>query len=46
LQYIFDRFDIELPPKLPYGLTPPLQSLRSGATAEVGGGGGGEVVEE
>ncbi|HUX76931.1 MAG TPA: Flp pilus assembly protein CpaB [Anaerolineae bacterium] len=46
LQYIFERFEIELPPKLPYGLTPPLRSLRSGVTAEVVGGGGGEAVEE
>jgi pilus assembly protein CpaB len=43
LQYIFDRFDIELPPKLPYGFTPPLESLRSGAA---GDGGGGEAVAE
>jgi len=28
LQYVFDRFSIELPPKLPYGITPPAQSLR------------------
>jgi Flp pilus assembly protein CpaB len=44
LQYIFDRFDIELPPKLPYGVTPPLQSLRSGAVGGVDAGEG--VVEE
>jgi len=41
LQYVFDRFNIELPPKLPYGVTPPLQSF--GAS---GAGGGGEPVEE
>ncbi len=28
LQYVFDRFTIELPPKLPYGTTPPVRSLR------------------
>lgn len=42
LQYLLEQFDIELPPKLPYGVTPPLQSLKSGATGGVGGGGGGE----
>ena len=47
LQYLFERFNIELPPKLPYGLTPPLQSLQAGVGGEVtGGGGGGESVEE
>jgi len=44
LQYVFDRFNVELPPKLPYGVTPPLQSVQS--SAESGGGGGGEPVEE
>jgi pilus assembly protein CpaB len=43
LQYIFDRFDIELPPKLPYGVTPPLKSLRSDTA---GGAGVGESVVE
>ena len=28
LKYIFDRFNIELPTKLPYGVTPPVHSLR------------------
>jgi Flp pilus assembly protein CpaB len=46
LQYIIDRFNVELPPKLPYGVTPPLQALGSGATGAVGGGGGGEPVQE
>lgn len=46
LQYLVDRFNIELPPKLPYGFTPPLHSLESGATVQVGGGGAGETVEE
>jgi Flp pilus assembly protein CpaB len=27
LQYLMDRFSIELPPKLPYGVTPPLRQL-------------------
>lgn len=35
LQYIFDRFNIELPPKLPYGVVPPTTRLRSGAAGEV-----------
>ncbi len=46
LQYVFDRFNIELPPKLPYGVSPPLRELRPGAAGEVKGGGGGEPVEE
>ncbi len=41
LQYIFDRFNVELPPKLPYGVTPALQSM-----PEAGGGGRGESVGE
>lgn len=28
LQYIMDQFNIGLPPKLPYGVTPPVRSLR------------------
>ena len=39
LQYVFERFDIKLPPKLPYGVTPPLQSLQSSAAGGVAGGG-------
>lgn len=35
LQYIFDRFNMQLPPKLPYGITPPVTQLRSGAAGEV-----------
>jgi Flp pilus assembly protein CpaB len=27
LQYVMDRFNIELPPKLPYGVTPPIAAL-------------------
>jgi hypothetical protein len=34
LKYLFDRFTIELPPKLPYGITPPTEVLRQGATGE------------
>jgi Flp pilus assembly protein CpaB len=43
LQYIFERFDIELPPKLPYGVTPPLKSLGSDTA---GGASVGEGVVE
>ena len=32
LEYLFERYDIERPPKLPYGMEPPLKSLRSGTT--------------
>ncbi|MFQ6099719.1 MAG: Flp pilus assembly protein CpaB [Anaerolineae bacterium] len=42
LQYIFDRFSIELPPKLPYGVEPRLQELRRGPAGEAGSGGGSE----
>lgn len=35
MQYIFERFAIEVPPKLPYGITPPVRSLRTGAAGEV-----------
>ena len=45
LQYIFERFDIELPPKLPYGLTPPLRSLQPGAAGAEVGAGEGELRE-
>ena len=44
LQYIFDRFDIQLPPKLPYGVVPSTRSSQSGAGGTVGGG-VGEAVE-
>ncbi|MBU0705369.1 MAG: hypothetical protein KKC18_16085, partial [Chloroflexi bacterium] len=45
LQYIFDRFNIELPPKLPYGVTPPIKSLRHNSE---GGrlGTGSEILPE
>jgi Flp pilus assembly protein CpaB len=46
LQYIFGRFNIELPPKLPYGVTPPRRELQPGAAGEVGAGSSGEPVEE
>ena len=47
LQYMLERFDIELPPKLPYGFTPPLQSLQGGVSVSgQGGTSGGEAVEE
>lgn len=40
LQYLMDRFVIELPPKLPYGVTPPAAALervaRSEAAAQFG----------
>lgn len=45
LQYIFERFDIELPPKLPYGLTPPLRSVQAGAAGAEVGAGEGELRE-
>jgi Flp pilus assembly protein CpaB len=35
LQYVFDRFNIELPPKLPYGPAYQADSLRYGAAGEV-----------
>lgn len=35
LQYIFDRFNMQLPPKLPYGIHPPVEQLRAGAAGEV-----------
>jgi Flp pilus assembly protein CpaB len=45
LQYIFERFEIELPPKLPYGLTPPLRSVQPGAAGAEVGAGEGELRE-
>jgi pilus assembly protein CpaB len=49
LEYLFEQFSIEQPPKLPYGITPPLEALEPGSTdgAEAGadGGGGGETRE-
>jgi pilus assembly protein CpaB len=45
LQYIFDRYNMELPPRLPYGVTPPLNGLPLSAADEVGAASGGERVE-
>lgn len=36
LNYIFEKYAIEVPPKLPYGLTPPTFAVRTGATGEIG----------
>lgn len=36
LNYIFERYAIEVPPKLPYGVTPPTFAVRPGATGDVG----------
>ena len=33
LQYLFEQFGIELPPKLPYGVQPPLERLQPGAAS-------------
>ncbi len=42
LQYLMDRFSIELPPKLPYGVNPPLRELeRIGQGSSVGTYGSG-----
>jgi len=46
LQYIFDRFNVEIPPKLPYGVSPPLLELEPGAAGGVESRGGGEEVGE
>jgi Flp pilus assembly protein CpaB len=35
LQYVFERYSIEAPPKLPYGASPPYAKVRPGATGEV-----------
>jgi pilus assembly protein CpaB len=35
LQYLFEQYQIEVPPKLPYGVTPPVVKLRTGAAGEV-----------
>jgi len=35
LDYIVAEYGIEAPPKLPYGVTPPVESLRPGASGEV-----------
>jgi pilus assembly protein CpaB len=36
LNYIFERYAIEVPAKLPYGITPPVFAIREGATGDVG----------
>jgi Flp pilus assembly protein CpaB len=35
LSYIFERYSIEVPPKLPYGVSPPAATLRKGAAGEI-----------
>ena len=35
LQYLFDRFGMEVPAKVPYGVTPPVRTLRRGTTGEL-----------
>jgi len=46
LQYIFDRFSIELPPSLPYGVTPPVRSLRPNYPWGRGGSSSEKLPEE
>ncbi len=46
LKYLFERFDIELPTKLPYGVTPPLQEVQPGATGGLEAEVVGEPVEQ
>ena len=46
LQYIFDRFNIEQPPKLPYGVTPPARSLRHNSDSGRLGTGSEQLPEE
>jgi Flp pilus assembly protein CpaB len=41
LRYLFEQFNVEQPPKLPYGITPPLQSLEPGSSGGAGAQGGG-----
>jgi pilus assembly protein CpaB len=49
LEYLFERFQIEQPPKLPYGVTPPLDALEPGSAGgregDAGGAAGGEPRE-
>ncbi len=49
LEYLFEHFNIEQPPKLPYGITPPLEALEPGSTEiveeDTGGAAGGEPRE-
>jgi pilus assembly protein CpaB len=37
LEYLFEQYNIEQPPKLPYGITPPLEALEPGSTDTVEG---------
>jgi len=46
LQYIFDRFTVELPPKLPYSITPSPKSLRHNSEAGRLGTGSERLPEE
>jgi pilus assembly protein CpaB len=46
LDYIFQRFSMEVPPKLPYGASPPARTLRRGTTGEVPEETGGEIRTE
>lgn len=47
LQYLMDRFSIELPPKLPYGVAPAVTELERVARSAAGSqyGGPGSVIE-
>jgi len=48
LKYLFDKFGIQQPPKLPYGIEPRLETLEGGTTSEPVNEGGettGEVRE-
>jgi len=45
LEYLFERFNIEQPPKLPYGVTPPLNALDAGSVNTEGSAPGGEARE-
>jgi Flp pilus assembly protein CpaB len=44
LQYLFGQYGIELPPKLPYGVTPPIEKVPSISTEEIEGSSAGEPV--
>jgi Flp pilus assembly protein CpaB len=35
IEYIFTQYGIEAPPKVPYGITPPVSNLRKGAAGEI-----------
>jgi len=45
LQYLMDRFVIELPPKLPYGVTPPIAALERVARGEAAAQFGATPIE-